>query len=162
MQFSPDSGRTWSDVAILAGSAPAWYPVRVDLPVANGGDATGGRVRFIGGGIPWWIDAVGLASDSTTAFQTLAAAGGADVSENPVKSDQVVISWAAGTGPARVGIYTFRGDRLIANTVAPPNNEYVWDLTAGGRRMPNGAYLIVVEVDGRVFRRRLFLTRTGP
>ena len=159
VQFSPDSGRTWSDVAALAGSSPAWYPVRVDLPAAAG--AAGARVRFVDHGLPWWLDAVGVATDSTAAFQLIAAAGGADVSENPVKGDQVVISWAAGAAPARVGIYTFTGERLIATTVAPPNNEYVWDLTAGGRRMPNGAYLVVVQVDGRVFRRRLFLTRTG-
>jgi hypothetical protein len=159
VQFSPDSGRTWSDVAALAGSAPAWYPVRVDLPTAAG--AVGGRVRFVDRGLPWWLDAVGVATDSTALFQLLAAAGGADVSENPVRSDQVVISWAAGTMPARVGIYTFTGERLIATTVPPPNNEYVWDLKAGGRRMPNGAYLVVVQVDGRVFRRRLFLTRAG-
>ncbi len=159
VQFSPDSGRTWSDVAALAGSAPAWYPLRVDLPTGAG--AAGGRVRFIDRGLPWWLDAVGVATDSTAVFQLLAAAGGADVSENPVRSDQVVISWAAGTTPARVGIYTFMGERLIATSVPPPNNEYVWDLKAGGRRMPNGAYLVVVQVDGRVFRRRLFLTRAG-
>ncbi len=159
VQFSPDSGRTWSDVAALAASAPTWYPVRVDLPAAAG--AAGARVRFVDRGMPWWLDVIGVASDSTTVFRLLAAAGGADVSENPVRGDQVVISWAAGTNPARVGIYTFTGQRLIATTVAPPNNEFVWDLRAGGRRMPNGAYLVVVEVDSRVFRRRLFLTRTG-
>jgi hypothetical protein len=159
VQFSPDSGRTWSDVAVLAGSAPAWYPVRVELPAAAG--AAGGRVRFVDRGLPWWLDAVGVATDSTAVFQLLATTGGADVSENPVRSDQVVISWAAGTTPARVGIYTFTGERLIATTVPPPNNEYVWDLKAGGRRMPNGAYLVVVQVDGRVLRRRLFLTRAG-
>jgi zinc carboxypeptidase len=160
VQFSPDSGRTWSDVAALAGSAPAWYPVRVDLPTAAG--AAGARVRFVSAGMPWWVDAAGFASDSTTAFQLLAAAGGADVSENPVRGDQVVIYWPAGTTPARVGVYTFTGQRLLAATVVPPNNEFVWDLTAGGRRMPNGAYLVVVEVDGRVLRRRLFLTRRAP
>ena len=89
----------------------------------------------------------------------VAGTAGADVSENPVKGNQVVISWTAGAAPARVGIYTFAGSRLINTTVAPPTNEYVWDLTAGGRRMPNGAYLVVVEVDGRVYRRRLFVTR---
>jgi zinc carboxypeptidase len=160
VQFSPDSGRTWSDVAALAGSAPAWYPVRVDLPAAAG--APGARVRFVSAGMPWWVDAAGFATDSTGVFQLLEAAGGADVSENPVRSDQVVIYWPAGANPARVGIYTFTGQRLLAATVAPPNNEFVWDLTAGGRRMPNGAYLVVVEVDGRVLRRRLFLTRSAP
>jgi hypothetical protein len=160
VQFSADSGRSWSEVAALAGSGPAWYPVRVDLPAAAG--VAGARVRFIGRGMPWWLDAVGFGSDSTAAFLSLATAGGVDVSENPVKSDQVVISWPVGTAAARLGIYTFTGDRLIGATVAPPGNEYVWDLTAGGRRMPNGVYLVAVEVDGRVLRRRLFVTRAAP
>jgi hypothetical protein len=118
-------------------------------------------VRFVSQGFTWWLDAVGLASDSTRAFETLVAAT-AQVSENPVKGSQVVISWPAaggGAGAARVGIYSFAGERLIAASVAAGQNEYVWDLTFGGRRAPNGAYVVVVESDGQVFRRRLFLTR---
>ena len=160
VQFSADSGGTWNDVYAVTGDGPAWYPVRVDLPAAAG--ARGARVRFVTtGGFAWWVDAVGFASDSTTVFQVLTAAATVGVSENPVRSDQVVISWPLGATAARVGIYTFTGARLISATVAPPTNEFVWDLTAGGRRVVNGAYLVVVQVDGRVSRQRLFVTRSG-
>jgi hypothetical protein len=93
-----------------------------------------------------------------------AAQGEAQVSENPVRSDQVVISWPAGTGAARVAVYAFTGERLHLATVAAPTNEYVWDLTMGGgaRRVANGAYIVVVDVDGRRYRRRLFVARPAP
>ncbi len=160
VQFSRDGGATWSDVAVLVGDGPSWYPVRVDLPAATG--AAGARVRFASQNFTWWVDAVGFASDSTRAFEQLAASAGAEVSENPVRGSQVVVSWPAGTGISRVGIYTFTGERLLSASVPPPNNEYVWDLTAGGRRVTNGAYLVVVQVDGQVYRRRLFVTRAVP
>jgi len=47
--------------------------------------------------------------------------------------------------------------------VAGPSNEYVWDLTfGGGARVVNGAYIIVVDVDGQRYRRRLFIARPAP
>ncbi len=100
---------------------------------------------------------------TTQAFDLLAGQGQAAVSENPVRGDHVVISWPAGTGAsaARVAIYGFTGERLHQATVPAPTNEYVWDLTLGGgtRRVVNGAYIVVVEVDGRRYRRRLFVAR---
>jgi hypothetical protein len=96
----------------------------------------------------------------------VAADSGAAVSENPVKSNQVVISWPApaGTGDARLAVYSFLGERLFTTTVAAPTNEYVWDLTldGGGRRLVNGAYIVVVDVGGRHYRRRLFVARPSP
>lgn len=163
IQFSGDSGQTWTDVAVISGDGPSWYPVRVDLPQAGGSRAA--RVRFISEqAFAWWLDAVGFATDATSAFVQLATAGGAEVSENPVRNDQVVISWPAGTGNARVSVYGFTGERLHGATVAAPSNEYVWDLTLGGgaRRVVNGAYIVVVEVDGQRFRRRLFVARPTP
>lgn len=163
VQFSADSGVTWSDVAVIIGEGTNWYPMRVDLPQSAG--RRGARVRFISQGqFTWWIDAVGFATDATGAFVQLAAAGGAEVSENPVRSDQVVISWPVGTSDARVSVFTFTGERLYQTTVAAPNNEYVWDLTLGGgtRRVVNGAYIVVVEVDGQRYRRRLFVARPSP
>jgi len=162
IQFSGDSGVTWSDAAVIAGNGPTWYPQRVELPQAAG--RRGARVRFISQhDFQWSIDAVGFATDSPAAFLLLAAPGVAEVSENPVRGDQVVISWPAGTGTTRVAIYGFTGERLHQATVAAPTNEYVWDLTLGGgtRRVVNGAYIVVVEVDGRRYRRRLFVTRPG-
>ena len=91
------------------------------------------------------------------------AQAAAEVSENPVRGDQVVISWPAGTGSARVSVFSFIGERLYTTTVAPANNEYAWDLTLGGsRRVVNGAYLIVVETGGTRYRLRLFVARPAP
>jgi hypothetical protein len=135
--------------------------MRVDLPQAQ--DRRGARVRFIAQNFTWWVDAVGFATDASTAFLQLAAAAGAEVSENPVRSDQVVISWPAATGDARLSVFNFLGERLYQATVPAPVNEYVWDLTIGGgaRRVVNGAYIIVVDADGHRYRRRLFVARPG-
>ncbi len=162
IQFSGDSGITWSDAGVIVGDGPNWYPVRVDLPLAGGRRAA--RVRFISEhDFVWSLDAVGFATDAPSAFLLLAGPGDAQVSENPVRSDQVVISWPAGTGATHVAIYGFTGERLREATVAAPTNEYVWDLTLGGsRRVVNGAYIVVVEVDGRRYRRRLFVARPAP
>jgi hypothetical protein len=162
IQFSADSGGTWSDVALIVGDGPSWYPMRVDLPEAQG--RRGARVRFIAQNFTWWVDAVGFATDASTAFVQLAAAAGAEVSENPVRSDQVVISWPAATGNATLSVFSFIGERLYQITVPAPTNEYVWDLTIGGgaRRVVNGAYIIVVDVDGHRYRRRLFVARPAP
>jgi len=157
IQFSGDSGTTWADVGTIVGDGPNWYPARVDLPQAAG--RRGARVRFISErDFVWSVDAVGLATDTTAAFQLLAAPGTAEVSENPVRGDQVVISWPAG-GNAQIAVYSFTGERLHQATVAAPTNEYVWDLTLGTRRVANGAYIVVVDVDGRRYRRRLFVAR---
>jgi hypothetical protein len=160
VQFSSDDGTTWGDVAVVVGDGPSWYPVRVDLPGAA--TARAARVRFVSQGFTWWVDAVGFASDSTTAFASLAVTGSVGVSENPVKGSQVVISWPAANGTTRVGIFSFAGERVVAASVAAGQNEYVWDLTTGGRRAPNGAYIVVVESGGQVYRRRLFVTRPAP
>jgi hypothetical protein len=163
IQFSGDSGQTWSDAAWIVGDGPNWYPVRVDLPQAAG--RRGARVRFISEqSFQWSLDAVGFATDATSAFLQLAAAGSAEVSENPVRSDQVVVSWpaSAGIAPALVSVFAFTGERLHQASVAAPSNEYVWDLTTGSRRVVNGAYIVVVEVDGQRYRRRLFVARPAP
>jgi hypothetical protein len=157
VQVSRDSGATWATVADVVGDGPAWYPMRVDLPTLN--DARGARVRFVSVDFTWWVDAVGFASDSTAAFVALPPPAALEVSENPVRGNQVWISWPAGVGTPRLGIYTFTGERLVSTTLPLGTTEYDWDLTAGSGRVPNGAYLVVLELDGRVSRRRLFVTR---
>jgi hypothetical protein len=157
VQASSDSGTTWTTVADVVGDGPAWYPVRVDLPALSG--ARGARVRFVSVGFTWWVDGVGFASDSTGAFLPLPAPVGLEVSENPVRGAQVWFSWPAGTGAPRLGVYTFTGERLVSTTLPAGTTEYAWDLTSGRGRVPNGAYIVVLELDGRVSRRRLFVTR---
>jgi hypothetical protein len=157
VQFSGDSGSSWSDVHVIVGDGSQWHPVRVDLPQAS--NARGAVVRFISRDFAWAVDAVGFAADSTIAFQSVAAAGNLEVSENPVRGSQVVFAWPASTGAASVFVYSYLGERLVTATVVPPNNEYVWDLTVGSRPVVNGAYIVVVDVDGQRYRRRLFVTR---
>jgi hypothetical protein len=157
VQVSGDSGTTWSTVAEVQGDGPAWYPVRVDLPTLGG--ARGARVRFVSAGYAWWLDAVGFASDSTNALAALPPVAALEVSENPVHGSQVTFSWPVGTGSPMIGVYTFGGDRLVSSVLTPGSTEYAWDLTAGSRRVPNGAYVVVLQLDGRVLRRRLFVTR---
>jgi hypothetical protein len=157
VQVSADSGTTWSTVADMEGDGPAWYPVRVDLPTLDG--ARGARVRFVSVGFTWWLDAVGFASDSTAAFAALPPVAALELSENPVHGTQVVFSWPAGTGAPLIGVFTFGGDRLVSAVLAPGSTEYAWDLTTGSRRVANGAYIVVLQLDGRVLRRRLFVTR---
>jgi hypothetical protein len=157
VQFSADSGASWTDVHVIVGDGSQWHPVRVDLPLAA--NARGARARFVARDFVWSLDAVGFATDSTAAFQAIAPVGDLEVSANPVRGDQVVFAWPASTGPAQVSVYSYLGERLVAATVAAPNNEYVWDLTVRGRRAVNGAYLVIVDVDGRRYRRRLFVTR---
>lgn len=84
-----------------------------------------------------------------------------NVSDNPVRGDQVVISWPTGVGTARVAIYAYTGEQVHQAQVPAPGNQYAWDITAGGgtRRVVNGAYLVVVDIDGRHYRRRLFIAR---
>jgi hypothetical protein len=157
VQFSADSGGTWTDVWAVVGAGSGWYPERVDLPEAAG--ARGARVRFIARGFTWWIDAVGFASDSTDAFGTVRQVAALELSENPLRGAQVVLSWPASPQDARVRIYGFAGRLLLAATVAAPANEFVWDGTVGGRRVANGGYLAVVEVGDRRYRGRLFVAR---
>ncbi len=162
IQFSGDSGRTWTNAGVIVGDGPNWYPLRVELPQAAG--RRGARIRFISNQYTWWLDAIGLASDATSAFTQLGAAADAEVSENPVRSNQVVISWPTTVVSARVSIFTFTGERLLEATVAAPSNEYVWDLTldGGSRRVVNGGYVVVVDADGQRYQRRLFVARPAP
>ena len=159
VQFSRDSGATWSDVHVIVGDGSQWYPVRADLPQADG--ARGARVRFVSRNFNWSLDAVGFASDSTLAFRAAPPLGTLEVSENPVRGNEVWIAWPAPVtgGAAVVRVYSYLGEQLALATVAAPNNEYRWDLTARGRPVTNGAYIVLVEVDGRRYQRRLFVTR---
>src|SRR5206468_12644692 len=91
VQFSADSGASWTDVALLEGDGGSWYPVRVDLPQATG--ARGARLRFAANGFPWWLDAVGLVTDSTLLCQPVAAAGSAGGAETAGHRHRVVAAW---------------------------------------------------------------------
>lgn len=156
-QFSADSGRTWSDVAAVVGAGDNWYPVRVDLPQAAG--ARGARVRFVARGFTWWVDAAGFVTDSTDVFQVAAPVSALGLSENPLRVGPLILAWPTSGQDALVRIYTFTGTLLVSATVPAPATEFAWDGTAGGRRVPNGAYLAVVDVGGQRYRARIFVAR---
>jgi hypothetical protein len=157
VQFSPDSGRTWDDVAVVVGAAGDWYPERIDLPQATG--ARGARVRFVTEGFTWLVDAAGFATDSTTAFAAPAQAGALTLSDNPLRGGAVTIAWPASTQDARVRIYTYAGVLLFSAGVSAPAVQFTWDGTVDGRPVANGGYLIVVDAGDRRYRGRLFVAR---
>jgi hypothetical protein len=157
VQLSVDGGSSWSDVWAVVGAGGNWYPVRVDLPAAAG--AAAARVRFLSLGFQWWVDAVGFATDSAGAFQGPPPAVALEVSENPVRSGLVYVAWPAAPQDARVRVFAFTGERILETIVPAPLNEWAWDLTAGGRPVPNGAYIVVVNVGAAQYRRRLFVAR---
>src|SRR3989442_5087493 len=99
---------------MIVGDGPSWYPMRVDLPQAQG--RRGARVRFIAQNFTWWVDAVGFATDASTAFLQLATTADAEGSENPVRSNQGVISWPLGTGDAHLSVVSFIAERPLPTT----------------------------------------------
>ena len=102
---------------------------------------------------------VPAALDALTA-RLLGQGGTINLSENPVRGSSVVFHWAGAA--RRVGIYTF-GGVLVRDFPAPPPGRLQWDLTgADGRKVVNGAYLVVVDLGGAVLRRRLYVARRGP
>lgn len=133
--------------------------VRLGLEAAGSGPLAGTGVCARLAGSASRVAPGGFGCDGGGALAVQAQSPGIEVSENPVRSSSVVISWPAGTGAPRLGVYTFVGKRLVSVQLAPGSQEYAWDLTAGGRAVAPGAYLLVLELDGRVYRRRLFVTR---
>ena len=56
-------------------------------------------------------------------------------------------------------IYTYAGVQLVSASVFAPVAQYVWDGTVGGRPVPNGGYLVVVDAGNQRYRARLFVAR---
>jgi hypothetical protein len=157
VQFSADSGRTWVDVGAVVGAATDWYAERIDLPQAAG--VRGARVRFVAVGFTWWVDAVGFATDSTTAFQPQPRTAALTLSDNPFRAGTVTIGWPPSTGGALVRIYSYAGVLLVSESIPAMTSQFDWDGTIAGRPVANGGYLVVVEADGHRYRGRLFVAR---
>ncbi len=89
------------------------------------------------------------------------AAAGITVSDNPVRTPPVTLSWPAGAASVRVVIFTQLGTRILDATLPSDPGQYAWDLrTQGGDPVANGAYLVVVtRSDGVRYRRRLLVAR---
>ncbi len=98
---------------------------------------------------------VTAAGASTLSAANLLAPGEAFiVSENPVRSGQVIFSYA--TAPVSVSLYNFAGLRVRRFTQLPPD-RYVWDVRAESPGLPNGMYLVVIETGAATIRQRLMI-----
>lgn len=83
------------------------------------------------------------------------------LSENPVRSDRLVINFA--DRPSQAAIYTAAGRRvrdfmqLLDNT-----GSVIWDLqNEQGARVAAGIYLIVFDIGGQLIREKVFITGAG-
>lgn len=157
VQYS--DGGPWRDVAQLAGAAPEWYPVRVDLPVFTSGRL---RLRFISYEMDWWLDAVALVTDEARSLVAAgpAATDGLVLSDNPVRGDRVRLGWPAPAGEVEALVYTFAGEPVFRIVLPAGTSEFEWDLTTtGGARVRDGGYIVAVRMEGTIYRRRLFVAR---
>jgi hypothetical protein len=72
----------------------------------------------------------------------------------------VYLNWAPGAGSARLSVFTFTGALVHRADVAADLGLATWDLTnTAGETVANGAYLVVLELNAEVLRRRLFVAR---
>jgi hypothetical protein len=155
VDVSTDGGATWTGLLRLEGAAPAWYPVSADLP-----NVPTVRLRFVAHEMPVRVDAVHVFGRTNVPYAT--AAGELGLSENPVRSGRVFLTWDPGSGDARLSVFTFTGLLVYRATVPGTAGQAVWDLIdLGGRSVANGAYAVILEVAGQILRRRLFVAR-GP
>lgn len=153
VDVSTDGGATWTGLLRIEGAAPVWYPLSARLP-----DAPTVRLRFATHDMPIRIDAVHVFGTGTGLVTT--AAGEIGLSENPVRSGRVFLTWDPGAGDARLSVFTFTGLLVHRATVPGAAGQAVWDLTdRDGRVVANGAYVVVLEVGGQVLRRRLFVAQ---
>jgi len=156
VQYS--DGGAWHDVAEVAGHAPVWYPMRIDLPLGSGQL----QFRFVSHEMDWWIDAIALASDEAPALSDLrlAAADSLVVSDNPVLVDMVTFAWPPTNAEVELHVYTFAGELVLSTRLAAGAEQYEWDMTtASGARVRDGGYAVVVRTGAAIYRRRLFVAR---
>jgi hypothetical protein len=153
VDVSADGGATWTGLLRLEGSAPVWYPVSTELP-----EVPTVRLRVVTRGMPVHLDAVHVFG--TTSATVTVAAGELGLSENPVRSDRVFFTWDPSSGDARLSVFTFTGLLVYRAAVPGAAGQAVWDLTdLTGGVVANGAYAVILETDGQVLRRRLFVAR---
>ncbi len=157
VQFSLDSGITWRTADVVVGLGLNWYPVSV--PVNQSTPSI--RFRMFSDSLLWWVDAIQVLGDA--AARDLDVAGPpitARVSENPVRSDGVYISWPPAGDITEVKIFTFRGDLVFKTDVPSAQGAFRWDLrNVNGSPINNGAYIVIIRMGETVLRKRLFVAR---
>jgi subtilisin family serine protease len=81
------------------------------------------------------------------------------LSENPIRSDALVITYAA--PPRSLAVYTVIGERVRSfaeNEMGPLTTVWALDTDAGGE-VANGVYVLVAEVAGRSVVRKILVAR---
>jgi minor extracellular serine protease Vpr len=84
------------------------------------------------------------------------------LSENPVRSDEVIFSFS--TAPTMLSVYTISGRRVVdlLPKVRTGGRRIVWNLTnQEGNPVAAGVYLVVYTVGDRTERQKLIVTRPG-
>ena len=76
------------------------------------------------------------------------------VSENPVRSGRVIFSYDV--PPQSIALYTFAGLRVRRFT-ALPSNGFTWDVRGESPGLPNGMYILVVDIGRQLLRQRLMI-----
>jgi len=157
VDYSVDQGSTWTTAEVVIGNSLEWYPV--SIPIVQ--SATSIRFRFVADNMHWWIDAVQILGDADGRdLETAPPPLDVRVSENPVRSDRVYISWPPSGGMATVKVFTFRGDLVFETSVPSAQALVSWDLrNVNGAPISNGAYIVVVQLTDSVVRKRLFVAR---
>lgn len=81
------------------------------------------------------------------------------LSQNPLRSGSVTFRWAAaGSGPARVIVYSLLGTPVASAVMLPDSGAWTWDGSVGGAPAANGAYIVTVtRGDGKRMRHRLIV-----
>lgn len=95
-------------------------------------------------------------------FETTVLATGEalSLSENPVRSNRLVLNFAQ--TPRQAAIYTVGGRRVADLIPRESQHRIEWDLTNDeGSRVAPGVYLIVLDVEGRIVRERLIVLSGG-
>lgn len=153
VDVSADGGATWTGLVRLEGAAPVWYPVSAALP-----DVPTVRLRIVAHDLPVHLDAVHVFGTTNTSVTV--AAGELGLSENPVRSGRVFVTWDPAPGDAQLSVFTFTGLLVYRAAVPGAAGQAVWDLTdLGGDAVANGAYAVILEMGDQVLRRRLFVAR---
>lgn len=81
-----------------------------------------------------------------------------NLSANPVRGDELVVSWTE--APETAAVYALGGRRVRSLTDAIGGGHLAWDLTDDeGRPLANGAYFLVLDYAGRRVLEKVLLLR---
>jgi hypothetical protein len=153
--FSADSGRTFREVLIDRGYAPAWYPEHVTIGGVRGKQIA---FQFQTSDLPWRLDEIAIVehapftSAPVTALELRA-------SDNPVRRSTVRFAWPFGSSAGDLQAFDYSG-RVVWRQGVTSGGDVTWDLNAG--KVPNGAYIVVARSGGKTVRLKLFVARRPP